>query len=376
MMRRNIDYIFGTFGNRHAPFVSGKALAAGCRWLSLRHCYRRLAPCRSLIALMILFSVLSASISLAQDKTKEPTKPDQAVIVVVGTEGSEEFKEQFSSWAEAWKNSASHTQLTMIGLDDNKNESKTQLQLAIEKSAADSNLQELWLVMIGHGTFDGKRTKFNLHGPDIEVAELKSWLKPLKQRMVILNGSSSSSPFINSLSARNRIIVTATRNEFEYNFARFGRYLSESIDDPAIDLDKDGQTSVLEAFCAASRGVDDFYQQENRLVTEHALLDDNGDAKGTPATWFDGVRATRRPKKGLPDGLLANQMFLSRRGVESTLSAEDRKTRDQLETELEQIRLQKEKMDESEFLLKIEPVLLKLAELYEKSSIQARNASE
>ena len=362
MVRNNVRFL-GTF--EYAPFVSGKALAAGCRWLSLRHCYRRLVPCRSLIAFVILFSVLPTSISQAQDKTDEPTESDQAVIVVVGTEGSEDFKEQFSKWAEAWKKTASHTQLTMIGLDDDKKKSKTQLQQVIEKSAADSKLQEVWLVMIGHGTFDGKRAKFNLHGPDIEVAELKSWLNPLKQRIVILNGASSSSPFINSLSGKNRIIVTATRNGFEYNFTRFGRYLSESIDDPAIDLDKDGQTSVLEAFCAASRGVDDFYQQENRIVTEHALLDDNGDAKGTPATWFDGVRANRRPKNGLPDGLLANQVFLSRRGVDGSLTAEDRKLRDQLELQLEQLRLQKAKMDETEFLLKIEPLLIKIAELYE-----------
>ena len=164
--------------------------------------------------------------------------------------------------------------------------------------------------------------------------------------------------------------MTATRDGFEYNFARFGHFLSRSVDDRAIDLDKDGQTSVLEAFLAASRGAADFYQQENRIATEHALLDDNGDAKGTPADWFEGVRADRRPKSGVPDGLLANQVFLNRRGVENSLSTEARKTRDGLEAELETIRLKKGKMDESEFLRKIEPVLVRLAELYEKTTDQ------
>ena len=323
------------------------------------------------IIAVLLLSLFFSTASFGQDETAESAESDQTVIVIVGAEGSDEFKEQFSSWAEAWKTSASHTELTVIGMDSNKGESKTQLQKAIEKSATESKQKEIWLVMIGHGTFDGKRAKFNLHGPDIEVAELKSWLEPLKQRMVILNCSSSSSPFINALSGDNRIIVTATRNEFEYNFARFGQYLSNSIDDPAIDLDKDGQTSVLEAFCAASRGANDFYQQENRIATEHALLDDNGDTKGTPADWFDGVRAARRPKKGLPDGLLANQVFLNRRGVDGALTAEDRKIRDQLELELEQLRLRKSKMDQSEFLLKIEPVLIKLARLYEKTDTPA-----
>jgi len=322
------------------------------------------------VAFVAMHSLFFGEISLGQDQTDQTKKSDQAVIVVAGAEGSDEFKEKFQSWAEAWETSASHTQLTMIGLNDDKDESKKQLQDAIEKSVKDARLQEVWLVLIGHGTFDGKRAKFNLHGPDIEADELKAWLEPMKARIVILNCTSSSSPFINALSGDSRIIVTATRDGFEYNFARFGHFLSRSVDDRAIDLDKDGQTSVLEAFLAASRGAADFYQQENRIATEHALLDDNGDAKGTPADWFEGVRADRRPKSGVPDGLLANQVFLNRRGVENSLSTEARKTRDGLEAELETIRLKKGKMDESEFLRKIEPVLVRLAELYEKTTDQ------
>ena len=235
-----------------------------------------------------LLSPVFAETSLGQEDAGQSEKSDQAVVVVTGAGGSSEYKEKFESWAEAWKTSASHTQLTVIGLGDDKDESKKQLQGAIEELVQDSQLQEVWLVLIGHGTFDGKRAKFNLQGPDVEADELKVWLKPMKARIVILNCTSSSSPFINALSRVGRIIVTATRDGFEYNFARFGDYLSRSVDDQAIDLDKDGQTSVLEAFLAASRGAADFYQQENRIATEHALLDDNGDAKGTPADWFTG----------------------------------------------------------------------------------------
>ena len=320
-------------------------------------------PCRMTLNAVLLFCLLFPTYSNAQDAAE---KSDQAAIIVVGAEGTEEYAAQFKLWAETWKKAASHTQLTVIGLDGDKAKSKTQLQQIIQTSAKDTKLQEVWLVMIGHGTFDGKRAKFNLHGPDVQADELNSWLAPLKHRLVVLNCASSSSPFINSLSAKNRIIVSASRSGFEFNYARFGRYLSESIDDPAIDLDKDGQTSILEAFCAASREVSDFYQKENRIATEHALLDDNGDGRGTPSDWFDGVRATKRPKEGLPDGFIANQVFLKRRGVENSLSADDRKIRDQLESQLEQIRLKKGKMDESEFLLKIEPVLLKLAKLYQQ----------
>jgi len=40
----------------------------------------------------------------------------------------------------------------------------------------------------------------------------------------------------------------------------------------------------------------EFYKQEARLATETALVDDNGDAQGTPAGWFRGTRTTRRAK--------------------------------------------------------------------------------
>lgn len=320
----------------------------------------------SLLAIVLL-GLCQALPLEAQEASNES---DQAVILVVGAGGTEEFDERFQVWAESWKQSASHTRLISIGLDDEKDKSKSQLQQAIEEFANDDELQEVWFVMIGHGTFDGKRAKFNLHGPDIEALEMNQWLGQLKKRTVVLNCSSSSSPFINSLSGKNRIVVSATRNGYESNFARFGQYLSSSIDDPAIDLDKDGQTSVLEAFCAASRKSGDFYQQENRIVTEHALLDDNGDKKGTSADWFDGVRATRTPKTGVADGLLANQVFLKRRGVEGLLSKEDREIRDQLEAKLELLRSSKKKMDESEYLIAIEPVLLEIAKLYNKAESQ------
>ena len=32
--------------------------------------------------------------------------------------------------------------------------------------------EELWIVFIGHGTFDGRSAKFNLRGPDISADEL------------------------------------------------------------------------------------------------------------------------------------------------------------------------------------------------------------
>ena len=90
---------------------------------------------------------------------------------------------------------------------------------------------------------------------------------------MVICGFSASGAFLKPLSAPGRIIVTATKNGAENNYSRLGGYLSETIADPAADLDKDGQTSVLEAFLAASHHVEEFYKQAGRLLFHQAELD-------------------------------------------------------------------------------------------------------
>ena len=174
----------------------------------------------------------------------------------------------------------------------------------------------------------------------------------------------SSGAFITKLKSPNRIVITATRSAAQYNFARFGRYLSEAVADPSIDLDKDQQTSLLEAFVAASARTQEFYIQETRLATELAMIEDNGDGLGTPATWFEGTRVVKRSKKGEPDGFRANQIFLIRGGEEAKLSGDLRKKRDLLEAKLEAIRAKKNSYAEEAYYAAIEPILLDLAEVY------------
>src|SRR5206468_3358863 len=125
---------------------------------------------------------------------------------------------------------------------------------------------------------------------DLSAKQMAELLAPLPRPIILIDNSSSSAPFINELSRPNRIIITATKSGWEQNYTRFGKYFAKSVADPSADLDKDGQVSVLEAFLSASRQVEDFYKSERRLATEHALLDDNGDGKGTPASFFHGVR--------------------------------------------------------------------------------------
>lgn len=312
-----------------------------------------------------------ASIASADDKPAED-KPGnkQTVLVVVGAAGEKDFGEQFGEWAGRWQAAAesANAEFAAIGLDNAGEKSdREQLQQRL-LSLSGKSAEPVWLVLIGHGTFDGKTAKFNLRGPDFTPAELASWLKPIERPLAILDCTSSSGPFLAELSAPGRVVVTATRSGFEFNFARLGDHLSTAIADPAADLDKDEQISLLEAFLRAAAGVQEFYASEARLATEHALIDDTGDKQGTPADWFQGLRATKTAKDGAElDGQRAAQFVLMRSAREQQLPPEARARRDELERELAALRKQKDFLAEEEYLGQIEPLLIELARIYESA---------
>ena len=238
---------------------------------------------------------------------------------------------------------------------------KQALEAEVKEGAA-----ELWIVLVGHGTFDGKEAKFNLRGPDLAAGDLGEWLKPFRRPLAIIDTSSASAPFLIKLAAPGRVVVSSTRSGNEQNYARFGKFFAEAIADPKSDLDKDGQVSLLEAFLSASQRTTEFYKTEGRLATEHALIDDNGDGLGTPAEWFRGVRATKQAKDGATlDGTRAHQFHLVRSAAELQLPPEARARRDALEVKLARLREAKAKLPEAKYYEELEKLLLELAAVYE-----------
>ena len=290
------------------------------------------------------------------------------LILVVGAPGEEEFGKSFAQWAGHWEKAgrAAGVKQITIGLKrstDASDHDRLKQALAAEAKEGQS---ELWLVLLGHGTFDGKEAKFNLRGDDLSATELANWMQPFRRPVAVINCASASGPFLKPLSAVGRVVITATRSGNEQNYARFGQFLAEAIADPQADLDKDGQTSLLEAFLTASHRVADFYKTEGRLATEHALLDDNGDGLGTPADWFRGIRAVKRAQDGAAlDGLRAHQFHLVRSAAEQQLSPAIRARRDAMEVALAKLRAAKKDLAEAEYYQRLEALLLELARLYE-----------
>ncbi len=297
----------------------------------------------------------------------QPAPP--TLLLVTGAGGSDEFHTQFEAATESWRQHANEAGMEVLQVGEEKDGKmpRDQLQDLLQSLSSESP-QPLWIVFIGHGTYAQKKAKFNLVGPDLSAQELGSWIERFQRPVAVINCSSASGPFVNELSAPGRVIVTATRSGNEQNYSRFGIYLAESINDPAVDLDKDGQISLLEAFLAASNRVQRFYSEDNRLVTEHALIDDNGDGLGTPASWFRGVYTFKRPRGAeSADGLRANQFHLVKSVQEQALSAEVRKRRDALESELSVIREKRDALSEQEYLVELERICLEIARLYRDS---------
>jgi hypothetical protein len=285
----------------------------------------------------------------------------------VGAPGAPEYGAHFRRWADQWQAAAKKASAESIRIGLSEKAGGTDRErlrsVLVEKSTA--SREPLWIVLIGHGTYDGREAKFNLQGPDVTDLELSEWLAPVKRPVVVLNCASASGPFLNRLSGENRVIVTATRSGHEQNFARFGQYLAESIADPRADLDKDGQVSLLEAYLTASSRVEEYYRTHSQLASEHALLDDNGDKLGTPANWFHGVRATRRAKDGAPlDGIRAHQVHLILSDRERELPAETRERRDQLELSIAALRAHKDKLPEDDYYGQLETLMVELARIY------------
>jgi hypothetical protein len=292
------------------------------------------------------------------------------VIVVVGAAGTPEYATQFAAWARLWEQACakSNAQFAAIGLDETEASSDgTRIQEALGKQSEET-ASPLWLVLIGHGTFDGRTAKFNLRGPDASANDLAEWLKPVCRPIAVINTASSSAPFLKELSSPGRTIITATKSGFEQNYTRFGQYLAEAIVDPRADLDKDGQTSLLEAFLTASHAVDEFYSAAGRLTTEHALLDDNGDTLGTPAEWFRGIRPVQKARDDASlDGYRAHQLHLLWSPTETVMPHDLRTRRDQLELQVMELRDSRAKLSDEDYFSKLEVLLREIAQIYEQA---------
>jgi hypothetical protein len=294
---------------------------------------------------------------------------------VVGAPGEAEFGTQFETWSDAWKALEKSASLAWVGRTDALEEKPA--ETASESASPSDKVRlldwigenseayaEHWIVLLGHGTHDSAGTKFNLRGPDLTAEELAKAIEGKNGTWIVIVCASSSGPFLSKLSGPNRVVITATKSGAEQNFSRFGKYLSEAIADPDSDLDHDRSLSVLEAFLSASNRVSKHYSDEGLLATEQALLDDNGDGRGTAASFFRGVRAVKAPSDGAKlDGSLARRIPLYSSEFQPWWNAANRELLLQLEAQVDELRSRKSQMSEDDYYSELEPILCKVADI-------------
>ena len=115
------------------------------------------------------------------------------VILVIGAAGEDQYGEEFNQSLALWRQAceAGKADWFIIGEIEGDEPDYDILQKRLSEVEREGSTP-LWIVLIGHGTFDGRLTKFNLRGKDVSAEDLKQWLDPIKRPVAVINAASAS----------------------------------------------------------------------------------------------------------------------------------------------------------------------------------------
>jgi hypothetical protein len=272
-----------------------------------------------LVALLLLLLATSA---FAQDTH---------LLVITGAPGDDEHAQKFHKWAttivDAAKDKGGLTDATITYLGDKPDMDASRIKgrssrANVEKAFADlaakaQPTDEVIVILIGHGSFDGKTGAFNLPGPDLTADDYARLLGAVKsQRIVFINTSSASGAFLQALAGPGRTIITSTKTGGEKNEPVFAQFFADAFMDPAADTDRNGRVSMAEAFEYAKTKSVATYTKAGTILTEHATLDDSREGKFAATLYLESekAQADKTAKVANPElrALLEQQQSLQR----------------------------------------------------------------
>lgn len=300
-----------------------------------------------------------------------PARAQTYLVIVSGIGGEAAYQERFLEWSSALADAArdrfgiADDRITLLG---EQPERDARIRARSTRANVEAVLAELAsrvepaarivIVLIGHGSTIGGDARINLPGPDMTAQDCAALLAGFPtQEILLVNLASASGDWIGPLSGDRRVVVTATRSGTERDESLFGGYFVAALTAEEADTDKDGRVSILEAFEYAKAEVVRVYEQQNRLLSEHALLDDDGDGHGTheidPATG---------------DGARSRSVFLAADSAGQARPATDDPElqalyveRERLEGAVADLRARKNSMDPTAYETELERLLLALA---------------
>ena len=280
---------------------------------------------------------------------------DSSALIVRGVAGSPEHETKFDKWTEGTQKALvekfGFSPDRVIVLSDKKS-----AQAEIQKAFATLKQQlkpadAFFLFFIGHGSGEDGVYKFNISGPDYTADDYSKLLSTLPGgRMVIVLGTPASGAAIEKFAGKNRVVISATRSGQEGNDIVFYDYFLEALESPAADEDKDQKISVWEAFKYAVAGTERFYKEEGRLATEHPQISDNGTEK-------TGVTAKEIPLVARATSFQVDRPIVSSDPKLQALLNQ----RKEIEQKIEDLRINKNVIPETEYDKQMESLLVQLA---------------
>jgi hypothetical protein len=291
---------------------------------------------------------------------------ERYALVVSGASGGEAYAKKYDAWRQAFvdtlRESFGYAQDHVLVLaDTERGDAAKSTRENVERALADLRKRvarddQLIILLIGHGTsMDGEEAKFNLVGPDLSATEWAALLRPIQGRVVFVNTSSASFPFLRKLAGKGRIVLTATDSSAQQFETVFPEFFIKGLTDPAADLDKNGRVSIWEAFSYASAAVQRTFQDKGQLPTERPLLDDTGAGVG---------REAQTPG---PDGAIAKITYLQPDAPVALPSdsalADLFKRRAELESQVEALKARKDTMPAEQYDAELERLLVEIARI-------------
>ena len=284
-------------------------------------------------------------------------------VTVAGLGGEPEYVQRFATWASDLEKilKAGGPDAHVVTLKGDQ-ATRANLQSALQDIAKQAKPADaMVLMLIGHGSFDGYEYKLELPGPDITAVELAALLDRIPAgRQLVVNTTSASGGSLAALEKPNRAVITATKSGTERNATVFARYWVAALQDPAADTDKNDTISALEAFRYAQEKTANFYETQNRLATEHPVLQDtgHGDAVKTPS-----------PENG--QGLLAARIPLLQAAAAQAVAKDPAKQallkkKEDLDQRIDTLKYQKAAMPLDEYRKQLSELLLELAKTQEE----------
>ena len=269
------------------------------------------------------------------------------LIVVTGHSGEPAFGAEIEATAKLWEEAAQKAGHSLERIAPGEGAQLSRVQEALGAVAHDVP-EPLWVVLLGHGSAQGKVPKFHLEGPDLTAEDLARGLANFRRPVIVVAGFACSGAFLKPLAAPGRIVIAATRTGAEENWTRFPKLFATALSGLDADANGDLQVSVLEAWQHATRTTERSYKEQGRLATEHAVLDDLGDGKAS----------------GPGLGMKAAQWHLLESEAEAALTPAQRSRRESVELRITQLREKKADLSTEQYDEALEKLLLQLANVY------------